>query len=124
MYYSKSILLLIIPVLFMIFSSACASNSQSKNAKSHYTKQEKELVARSEKGKLIDRTHLNGCGWIIMLSNGRQIQPINIDKFDIELFDGQRVWVQYHLVNKVGTCMAGDIVELDTIIEAKGDDNK
>jgi len=121
---SKHILLFTIVLFFTIFSSACVSNSHSKYAKNHYTKQEKELVAKSEKGKLIDKTTLDGCGWIILLSNGRQIQPINIDNFDIEPIDGQDVWVQFHVVDKVGTCMAGDIVELDSIIKDRPKDNE
>ncbi len=102
-----------------ILLHSCASNTNSKKSRNQYTKQEEKIKANSVEGKLIDMTNTDGCGWIIQLKSGLKIQPINLDKFDIELADGQEVWVQFHKLDLVGTCMAGDIVKLESIIEKK-----
>ena len=113
---------IIITIAFSILSvlfHSCASSTNSKNNRNHYTKQEEKIKANSVEGKLIDMTNTDGCGWVIKLKSGIKIQPVNIDKFDIELADGQEVWVQFHKLDLIGTCMAGDIVELESIIEKK-----
>jgi len=105
--------------LISILLYACASNTNGKQNRKQYTKQEEKIKANSIKGKLIDMTNTDGCGWVIKLESGKKIQPINLDKFDIGLTDGQEVWVQFHKLDLVGTCMVGDIVKLESIIEKK-----
>lgn len=39
----------------------------------------------SHHGILRDLTGLDGCGWIIQLSDSTKLEPINLDDFDIEL---------------------------------------
>tara|TARA_B110000285_G_C14534868_1_gene342389 strand:+ start:158 stop:466 length:309 start_codon:yes stop_codon:yes gene_type:complete len=77
----------------------------------------KNKCADSVKAELKDLTGLDGCGFVVELENGSKLEPLNLSNFDIELKDGKKVWVSYHLTNIfIGTtCMVGDIVEIDCI---------
>lgn len=67
------------------------------------------------KAEIKDLTGLDGCGFVIELENGERIEPINYDDFDVELKDGEKIWVSYHLTPFLigSVCMVGDIVEID-----------
>ena len=67
------------------------------------------------KAEIKDLTGLDGCGFVIELENGERIKPINYDDFDVELKDGEKIWVSYHLTPLLigSVCMVGDIVEID-----------
>ena len=69
------------------------------------------------KGELKDNIGLDGCGFVIALENGDQIEPINLNEFDIELVDNQKIWVDFHINENLSAsiCMVGDIVLIDCI---------
>ena len=70
----------------------------------------------SQEGILKNLTGLDGCGWIIQLSDGTKLEPINIDVFDIELLENKSVCIQYHERKDLGSyCMVGKVVEVDFI---------
>jgi hypothetical protein len=65
-----------------------------------------------------DFTGLSGCGWVIELQNGSNIEPINLKDFDIPLYDGLPVWVDYKVAsNAASICMVGEIVRINCIRE-------
>ena len=67
-------------------------------------------------GVLKNLTGLDGCGWMIQLSDTERLDPMNLHKFDIELIENRPVCVQYReLDNIMNTCMAGKIVEIISI---------
>lgn len=67
-------------------------------------------------GVLKNLTGLDGCGWMIQLSDTERLQPSNLLEFDIELIDNKPVCVQYReLDNIMNTCMAGQMVEIISI---------
>ena len=67
---------------------------------------------------LIDATGLDGCGWMIQLFDGTRLEPTNLQDFDLTLVDDLPVCVEYVEVNGLAsTCMAGNIVELTSIVE-------
>ncbi|MEN8122384.1 MAG: hypothetical protein ABFS35_18710 [Bacteroidota bacterium] len=73
-------------------------------------------------GILKNFTGLDGCGWIIQLSDSSKLEPINLDEFKIDLEEGKKVEIKYHERNDLGSiCMVGKIVEIDSI---KGVDKK
>lgn len=77
---------------------------------------QKQSCPDSVKAKFHDATGIGGCGMIIELNNGKFIEPRNLDDFNIEPQDGEKIWVSYHLAQNVGTvCMMGDIVIIDCI---------
>lgn len=78
----------------------------------------KNICSDSVKAELKDLTGLDGCGFVIELENGDRLEPLNLSDFDIDLKDGRRVWVSYHLTeNFIGSlCMVGDLVEIDCIV--------
>ena len=75
-----------------------------------------QACENAQKAKFKDLTGLDGCGMVIQLQNGCYLEPINLCDMDIEIKDGQKIWVSYHSVpNMASICMVGDIVEIDCI---------
>jgi hypothetical protein len=69
-----------------------------------------------QSGLLKSFTGLDGCGWVISLSDNTIIEPVNLDDFDIELEENKSVSVRYHQSTGMqSSCMAGEIVEIDYI---------
>jgi len=92
----------IITILAFIFIlTSCATTSNCKGC---------------VEGKLIDNTALDGCGWLIELENGKWLNPININEYNIEKSNGLTVSFKYEEVNNVATiCMSGKTVNLTFI---------
>ena len=94
----RFIFLLFIPVFFI---SACDKTSPD---------------AEAVKATLYDYTGLDGCSWVIKLEDGQTLEPSNLDGFDIEIKDGEKVWVKYSLAKEqISICMAGprvDVIEM------------
>ncbi|MBM3186970.1 MAG: hypothetical protein FJZ67_11780 [Bacteroidetes bacterium] len=69
------------------------------------------------KGKLHDYTGLDGCGMLIDLDNGTTLEPINLSHFqdNVNLVDGQKVWVKYNEISAGSICMVGKVVEIDEL---------
>ena len=66
-------------------------------------------------GTVVDYTGLDGCGYIIELDNGKKLEPAKYP-VDFRFYDGQRVLVDYKVIDDVASiCMVGDIVEILTI---------
>ena len=88
--------------IFLVFLISCQKNSCSE----------------SVKAKFLDATGTDGCGMVIELSNGKLIEPKNLDDFSIDPQDGEKIWISYHLAQTGGTvCMIGDVVIIDCISE-------
>ena len=71
----------------------------------------------SVKAELKDLSGLDGCGYVIELENGNKLEPLNLNDFNIDLKDGKKIWVSYHLTTSMiaTSCMVGDIVEIECI---------
>ena len=67
-------------------------------------------------GILKNLTGLDGCAWVIQLSDSIRLEPINIEAFNIELIENKSVCVQFRERADLGSyCMVGKVVELDFI---------
>ena len=77
----------------------------------------KNKCSHSVKAELKDLSVLDGCGFVIELKNGNKLEPLNLSDFDIDLNDGKKIWVSYHLTTKMiaTACMVGDIVEIECL---------
>ena len=95
--------LFFIPLIcFLLLSSGCSKYQNNKC--------EDGIKATLEK------TRLAGCGWLLRLSNGDHLEPINLMDFNIHLRNGKRVRVSYiERIDMVSICMAGRIVEIKCI---------
>lgn len=60
---------------------------------------------------------LDGCGWVLVLENGNKLEPVNLDKFGIELKEDKKVCIHYHELDFSSICMVGPIIELDSMTE-------
>lgn len=88
-------------VIISLFLFSCEKESTNK-------------CENSQEGILKNLTGLDGCGWIIQLSDSTKLEPINIDDFDIELLENKSVCIQYHERTDLGSyCMVGKVVEID-----------
>jgi hypothetical protein len=72
----------------------------------------------SQSAKLINMTGLDGCSWMIELTNGTKIEPTNLNDFNIDLQENQKIWIVYHTAAQMTSiCMHGEIVAIDCISE-------
>jgi hypothetical protein len=71
------------------------------------------------KATIKDYTGLDGCGMLIVLENGNEIEPSNLNSFSssVSISDGQKVWVKYHEIGGASICMVGAIVQIDELEE-------
>tara|TARA_B110000285_G_C14871645_1_gene489495 strand:- start:442 stop:732 length:291 start_codon:yes stop_codon:yes gene_type:complete len=71
----------------------------------------------SVKAEIRDLTGLDGCGFVIELENGDRVEPLNLSDYDVDIEDGNKIWVSYHATNSfIGSiCMVGQIVEIDCV---------
>ena len=70
----------------------------------------------SHSAKLVDMTGLDGCSWMIELNNGTRLEPTNLNDFNINLQENQKIWVVYHTAAQMASiCMHGEIVTIDCI---------
>ena len=66
---------------------------------------------------LHDYTGLDGCTWVIKTSDD-VLEPMNLGEFDIQLSEGKKIWIKYHLVDDMASiCMVGPIVKLEGVWE-------
>ena len=105
-YFRKNILVISIAfIIISLFLLSCENKKETTNK-----------CENSQKGILKNLTGLDGCGWIIQLSDGTKLEPINIDDFGIELLENKSVCIQYHERTDLGSyCMVGKVVEIDFI---------
>lgn len=69
-------------------------------------------------GQLVDFTEYSGCGWLIQLTDGSMLEPINLGAYDVELKDGAVIEFEYHKTSgMMSICMIGSMVEIDCVTE-------
>lgn len=66
---------------------------------------------------LTNLTGLGSCSWVLTLSNGERLEPINLSNYPIELVDGKEVYVTYTNADSMSACMVGDIVNISCLTE-------
>ena len=72
----------------------------------------------SYSAKLVNMTGLDGCSWMIELGDGTKLEPTNLNDFNINLQENQKIWVVYHTAAQMASiCMHGEIVTIDCISE-------
>ena len=98
-FYQKILLLSLVFLTLAIHS--CNKESECEN---------------SHSAKLVDMTGLDGCSWMIELGDGTKLEPTNLNDFNINLQDNQKIWVVYHTAAQMASiCMHGEIVTVDCI---------
>ena len=67
-----------------------------------------------KKGVIVNKTGLDGCGFMIKLKNGKLLEPNQLD--DQFKKEGLLVWVKYFVPKSLNSiCMAGQLVNLTAI---------
>ena len=55
---------------------------------------------------------------MIELNNGTKLEPTNLNDFNINLQENQKIWVVYYTAAQMASiCMHGEIVTIDCISE-------
>ena len=99
----QSILISAICFALVYFLSAC---SQENKACSN----------NAVKATIKDFTGLDGCSWVLVLQDGRKLEPLNLLNQNIAPADGLPVWVDYKVETNAGSiCMVGEIVSINCI---------
>ena len=100
-FYKKKFILSLVVLTLTIYS--CNKESECEN---------------SHSAKLVNMTGLDGCSWMIELENGTKLEPTNLNDFNINLQENQKIWVVYHTAAQMASiCMHGEIVTIDCISE-------
>ena len=100
-YYQKILLMSLVVLTLTI----CSCNKESECENSH-------------SAKLVNMTGLDGCSWMIELNNGTKLEPTNLNDFNINLQENQKIWVVYYPAAQLASiCMHGEIVTIDCISE-------
>ena len=77
-----------------------------------------EVIADTETAYFRDYRGLDGCIWVIELTDGTRLEPINLGDFDIVPADGKKIDIAYTTApSYLSICMAGEIVEITAIVE-------
>lgn len=66
-------------------------------------------------GTVRNYTGLDGCGYVIELSNGDKLEPINLSEFSEFAVDNKRVRLTYEEVGAASVCMVGKMVNIKCI---------
>ena len=83
-----------------------------------YSCNKESKCENSHSAKLVNMTGLDGCSWMIELNNGTKLEPTNLNDFNINLQENQKIWVVYHTAAQMASiCMHGEIVTIDCISE-------
>lgn len=69
------------------------------------------------KARIIDKTGLDGCAFLIELQSGEKLIPLNLRKEFRK--DNLNVWVKYKKEDAMTVCMAGETVRIVDIAERK-----
>lgn len=80
---------------------------------------EKEPCENAQKATFKDMTGLDGCGMMIELEDGKRLEYINLNDFEITPEDGKQIWVTYENYDGMSICMAGQMVKITCIAERK-----
>lgn len=65
-----------------------------------------------------DYTGLDGCGWILITSNGNKLEPANLSELEIKPQEGKKVTISYQIMpDMMSICMVGQIVKITNIKE-------
>lgn len=67
---------------------------------------------------VLDMTHLDGCGMMLVTEDKKKLFPVNLDDFAIEIKDGDTLMVSYAIAkNAMSICMAEDLtVKLSCLV--------
>ena len=68
-------------------------------------------------GTITNKTQLDGCSYVITLSNNTVLEPLNLDSLFMQ--DGLNVYFQYKKSNAMTICMSGQPITLLEITKAK-----
>lgn len=100
---NKNNIVLLLSLILLTWSCANTKNNTSN-------------CVNSVKGTLVNKTGLDGCGWMIALNDGKTVNPTNLNSFDIKLIDNTKIKFSYIEKNDLfDTCMAGKIVEITCV---------
>ena len=98
-FYKKNLVLSFVVLTLAIHS--CNKESECENSYS---------------AKLVNMTGLDGCSWMIELGDGTKLEPTNLNDFNINLQENQKIWIVYHTAAQMASiCMTGEIVTIDCI---------
>ena len=102
-------------LLCVILCTACCTKKANKSNANDLID---TSCINSEQAILVNRTGLDGCGWLLDTEKGVTLEPTNLHEFNITLKDTKKVTISYTIQHDMmGICMAGDIVKLTCITE-------
>ncbi|MFB6258551.1 MAG: hypothetical protein ABEH38_07645 [Flavobacteriales bacterium] len=98
--------------LFVSFSILACSGAKEQtsegegNGTSSGTTNKDSMVKATVK----DRTHLDGCLYMLITEKGKKLNPLNLDSAYFE--DGLKVRLRYRKKDAMTTCMAGQNIKV------------
>jgi uncharacterized protein YceK len=75
-----------------------------------------DIIDDTASAHLRDYTGLDGCGWVIELTDGTTLEPLNLDAFNFTPVDGMAIELTYTEQPMGSICMVGKTVNIITLI--------
>lgn len=92
---------IVLAITLIAFTVSCLQNKNHNQCPNQF------------EGTLIDMSSLDGCGWMIKLTDGSRLNPINLDDFSITLLNNNKVNLSFsENTDMMDTCMAGKIISI------------
>jgi len=102
---NMKLLSIMITILFLV---ACTTSKKNSEVIS-------QEPANAIEVTVIDYRELDGCTFMLQLADGKKLQPLNLPEQYMKA--GVRLMITYKIVDAMGICMAGQMVELNYIME-------
>lgn len=67
--------------------------------------------------KMRNLAGLDGCGWVLELTDGSRLEPINLNTYNLNLVEGKKIYVTYEDFPGASICMVGKIVKITSVCE-------
>ena len=67
--------------------------------------------------KMRNLNGLDGCGWVLELTDGSRLEPINLNTYNLNLVEGKKIYVTYEDFPGASICMVGKIVKITSVCE-------
>jgi hypothetical protein len=67
--------------------------------------------------KMRNLSGLDGCGWVLELTDGSRLEPINLNTYNLNLVEGKKIYITYEDFPGASICMVGKIVKITSVCE-------
>lgn len=103
--------------IISVISISIILNLVSCTATKNETSNSSSIPPNAIQATVVDFRELDGCEFLILTSDGKKLQPINLQANFKK--NGTQLFITYKVAKGISICMAGEMVELLFVQEQK-----